>query len=942
MKKLLLLYLICSWGHIAFSQTGRLAGAVKDAETKSPLELATVSVFGQDSSFITYQLSDKNGLFSFDKLPMKNPLLIQVSYTGYTNFRAPVLLQPGKTDTLKIFLEIASRDSLGVVLTATIPVRMNGDTLEINPAAFKMKNEAVVEELLNQVSGITIWSDGTITMNGKRIQSLLVDGKPFMGSSDARVATQNLPKSAIDKIQLYQEYDRSKIGQETQPEDSLLTMNIKLKENSKRGYFGKAGAGYGTDDRFESDFSLQMFTKTSSAGIGGGYNNINKNIGNLQEMFQRNTYRNFNPNLYNVGRFGATGINRNYSLGAVYSHSFIEGTNSRQNNRLSVNYNKTGTNTYLSDLTLQNRTALANPQFIRDEGEQNSRGSRHDFGLNYVKTNSYSDNLSLNGAVNTSTDKSNSTRRTEVRDADNNLLSTNSVVSAQTRNSDNQSLIMSLAKSNPEEPAKSFNFQLNTRRGSGSSERDMESHFNSFTDPSQNNTIRRHYSSDNDYLTIGGNLDYSGFKRLLLGRFNLFGAGLNFTQSFNYSSQSDNSRVSDYDSVSKQYILNGGLSNRNKREITEYTPAISLNRNFSRYLESHSRSLYMQVRWLNDFKSDKNSSSIAQRNINRNFHFMRVEGSVGYQYQKRNKYRYNSSFNYTKRYDYPSIDELYTLVDSINVYNIRIGNPNLKNTRLHALNFYTNFNTENPKSPYTVTGGLSSGYMLSVDPITDSVINDYSGKRASYAVNAGNSNTLYANYNFSISRKLNKNSIQLMYNGSARTSKNPNFIDGLSNSSKSDNLANQFTLQYSLGTVFIISLGQSFQQNKNTPSVSTLKAFKNSSNTTKLGITLNYPENLSFSTTIDNIDNSNISKPVTLWNSFITYRFLKQQGELKFSAMDLLKQYQNITNTVNSYGTVTRIANGLQQYFLLTFSYYPRKFGKTELKRPSGQRNRRD
>ena len=60
---------------------------------------------------------------------------------------------------------------------------------------------------------------------------------------------------------------------------------------------------------------------------------------------------------------------------------------------------------------------------------------------------------------------------------------------------------------------------------------------------------------------------------------------------------------------------------------------------------------------------------------------------------------------------------------------------------------------------------------------------------------------------------------------------------------------------------------------------------------------------------------------------------MKQQGELKFSAMDLLKQYENISNNANPYGTTTRITNGLQQYFLLTFSYYPRKFGKTEVKK---------
>jgi hypothetical protein len=112
-----------------------------------------------------------------------------------------------------------------------------------------------------------------------------------------------------------------------------------------------------------------------------------------------------------------------------------------------------------------------------------------------------------------------------------------------------------------------------------------------------------------------------------------------------------------------------------------------------------------------------------------------------------------------------------------------------------------------------------------------------------------------------------------------------------------------------------------------------LKGFKNNNHTTKLGVVVNPTANFSFSSTVDRVDNSNLDKATLLWNTFATYRMMKQQGELKFSAMDLLKQYQNITNGSYSYGTSTRITNGLQQYFLLTFSYFPRKFGKTEVKR---------
>jgi hypothetical protein len=927
-------FLICfllGWCTLAFCQTGKVTGSVMDAETKTPLELATVTIFGPDSSVIAYRLSDKNGLFTIDKLPLTKKLLVSVSYTGYIGYNTSVQLESAKADTLAVFLTLNNNDT--VVVTATIPIRMNGDTLEINPAAFKMKNDAVVEELLNQVSGITIWSDGTITVNGKKVQSLLVDGKPFMGSKDNRVATQNLPKSAVDKIQLYQEYDRSKIGKERQPQDSLLTMNIKLKEDSKKGYFGKAGAGYGSMDRFESDLSFQMYNKRTSAGIGGGLNNINKNIGNLQEMFQNNTYRNYNPNLYNVGQFGTNGINRNHSIGGVLEHNFIETENSRQNDRISINYNKSGTNAYVTDIGIQNRTAIDNQQFIRDEGVQNSRQNKHDLGIKYIKTNSYNDNFDVNGTLNTNSESGSSYRSVEVRDSANGLQSTNGTTTLQSSKSDNESLGVNFGTSKDEEPLKNVHGQVFASRNRTASERDVISEFESFTNMSKNTSNNRHYVTNNQSLNINGSLDYSGFKRMLLRRYNLFGIDLSLTQWFNYTRSSDNVMVSDYDSTTKHYIVNSNLSNENKKEVFEFTPILTMSKSDFKYTDIFYRSLYVQVKVMDDLKTDKNTSSFAKRNLDRSFAFIRYEGNFNYQYSKRDKYRYNASVNYSKHFAYPSIDQLYTLVDDINAYDIRIGNPNLKNSINHSVNLNAGFNTENPKSLYAVNSDINGSYNLSLNPVTDSIINDFSGKRISYYINSNKTNNLNLNYNFNISRRLNKNNLQLMYNGQFSTGKVPNYIDGVSNISKTSRFSNQLKLQFLLGPILVVSAGQTLQRNENRPSAPGLKSFKNSSYNTNLGIVLNYPANFTVSSTLDKITNSNIDKPVILWNSFVTYRFMKQQGELKFSAMDLLKQYQNISNSVTEYGTSTRITNGLQQFFLVTFSYYPRKFGKTEIKR---------
>ncbi|MFV0604983.1 MAG: hypothetical protein ACK5NK_03985 [Niabella sp.] len=149
-----------------------------------------------------------------------------------------------------------------VVVQSIPPVRMNGDKLEFNAGAFKMDVNATGEDWMRILPGLTIWGDGEITFNGKKIQSLLVDGKPFMGG-ETTVATQNLPKDALDKLQIYQQRN------EKHPLDSTMFVNLKLKEDKKMGYFGKFGVGYGftphpiegSGRRYAADGMLSGFNK---------------------------------------------------------------------------------------------------------------------------------------------------------------------------------------------------------------------------------------------------------------------------------------------------------------------------------------------------------------------------------------------------------------------------------------------------------------------------------------------------------------------------------------------------------------------------------------------------------------------------------------------------------------------------------------------------------
>ena len=133
---------------VIFGQAGKLKLVVYDSSTNTSLEFATVSLLNKDSSLLTYQLTDKNGTVFFDKLPLKNKVQINISYVGYNTYSS--LLQLTGKDSLQVFLTFDTKNTSSVIVTSKIPVRMNGDTLEINPAAFKLKEHQVVEELLNR------------------------------------------------------------------------------------------------------------------------------------------------------------------------------------------------------------------------------------------------------------------------------------------------------------------------------------------------------------------------------------------------------------------------------------------------------------------------------------------------------------------------------------------------------------------------------------------------------------------------------------------------------------------------------------------------------------------------------------------------------------------------------------------------------------------------
>lgn len=271
----------------AFSQSFKVSGILVDDENGSPLESATVFLETvKDSSLITYSISQKQGRFLLEGNTGVKKVRLNVSYVGYKSYLKEFELD--KNIDLGVIKLKTSADELGeVVITSRAPVVIKKDTLEFNVASFKTKQDATVEDLLKQLPGVEVALDGTITVNGKPVSEIMVNGKPFFGN-DPTIATKNLTKEMIEKIQITDTKSESEAFTGEGGDRESKTINLTIKEDRNRGVFGRVAGGVGTDKRYELAGLVNYFDNDRRVSMLVGGNNINApgfSFGEIQKMF---------------------------------------------------------------------------------------------------------------------------------------------------------------------------------------------------------------------------------------------------------------------------------------------------------------------------------------------------------------------------------------------------------------------------------------------------------------------------------------------------------------------------------------------------------------------------------------------------------------------------------------------------------------------------------
>ncbi|HEX2970028.1 MAG TPA: outer membrane beta-barrel protein [Bacteroidales bacterium] len=351
-----LLLLLCG---LAEGQVSNLKGEIINENAQPLSSAAAVLLNPADSTLLYFSISGNDGQFEIRNIK-KGTYLLQVSLLGHETVYRSVEVPNVSGENIGSVVLVSKIFGINEVTVTgeRIPLKIKKDTIEYDAGAYKLKPDAVAEDLVRKLPGIEVDRAGNIKALGEDVNNILVDGKEFFGN-DPKVATRNLPADAIEKIQLYDKpTDESKFTGIDDGERNQ-TMNLILQDKKRRGIFGDISAGAGTDERAQAGAKMYRFTGKSQLALVSMYNNINQlgfsmrdyiNFSGGMSAFSsgdghimiggENSFPvNFGQPVYGTGSNGAAGFNFSFSK--------------NDNDRFFMSYLGNGSKRSLSEATTQ-------------------------------------------------------------------------------------------------------------------------------------------------------------------------------------------------------------------------------------------------------------------------------------------------------------------------------------------------------------------------------------------------------------------------------------------------------------------------------------------------------------------------------------------------------------------------------------------------------------
>ncbi|GGH14838.1 outer membrane beta-barrel protein [Pedobacter zeae] len=899
-------------GYIAQAQnTGAVNGKVINAKDKKPVDFATVALKSlKDSSVVASGQTNADGTFSF-KTVAPGRYRIYVAFLGLKTTTKDVEVAKAAVNAGEIAMGDDGVDLNTVNVTATIPIVVKKDTLEFDAKSIKVRENAVVEDLLKKVPGVEVAKDGSVKAQGETITKVKVDGKEFFGN-DPLLATKNLPADMVDKIQVIDEL--SEQAQFTGIDDGTRNkiLNITTKNGMKHGYFGNSTAGYGSNDRYDASLNVNKFDEDQQISFIGQFNNVNK-----QNFGQGGGVGNgFGGGGFGGGRGGfgggggggnsggSGGITNTNAAGLNFADTYKDGTQfqasyffNKANSESIQNSNTqnllgTGTTNITQDL--DNTTDRINHRFnfMVDTKIDPSLSIKIQPNLTYTETDGNSvTNYTRDFITSLTTGLQRNTTTAATPAVSNNLLIRKSFKRR------GRTLSLNVNTSINDNDGTNLNYRNEKITINGVSRDSLTNQLNNTTSHSLNNTARVVYTEPlNKTLSV------------------------EFNYQNGYSNSDSQRDVFNYNPSTLQFdIVDNTFSNiYNNRTLTN-----ALGASLTTTEKKYNWNIGVAAQQTNRVNTNLTTG------LKRTQNFINITPSAQFRYNFSNRKRL--FINYRGSTTQPTIDQIQPIPDNTNSQTIYVGNPALKPSFNNQLRInFNNFNIENGRFFFA---GLN--LTQTFNSIGNSVAQLPSGiQQVSYinvdGVYAGNANATWS-LPLMAERKLTLN-----ISGNGAYNRNVNYIVPQGGTTSVKNVTNSYTISNSYKLVTNVDKFDLTGGITGSYTHSTFSA-QQSANTQFYTINPSFdvsyvlPGNIRLAMDIDYFRNFGggdlYNQEYTILNPYISRQFFKNRGTFKFSVNDALNQNTGVSRTATGTSITDLNYNVLKRYYMFSFTYSLTRIG---------------
>ncbi|BEH00424.1 outer membrane beta-barrel protein [Bacteroides sedimenti] len=886
------------------AQTNRasVTGKIVDESTKIPVEQAAVRVLSlPDSTFVTGVSSKKDGSFSIASLK-KGHYALKISFIGYTSIIKSLQLTSSKPSVALGELQMKADAVMlkGAVVTAEAPpVTVVQDTVVYNASAYRVQEGAMLEELVKKLPGAEVSTEGKVTINGKEVKKIMVDGKEFF-SDDPKVAMKNLPANMVENVKAYdKKSDLARVtGIDDGDEEPVLDLTVK--KGMKRGWIGNLITGMGDQKRYETGVMASQFTDNAQITVIGTANNTN-NQG----------FSEFGDAGQGMGGNAGAGVNASKSIGL----NFAKSTNKLDLGG-NVKYGRSDRDAVMKSSS-ETRVLDKDTTSINYSNNNNStRRFRNDLDANFRlewKPDSMTNIMFRPNVTYSNTDNFANGYSTK---SNRNHELVNKTQSKSNSNSDYLSLSGSL-QVNRKLNSKGRSITLRAEYGYNNNETDQYSYSNTLLYLSNKKILQDRYI-DNTGNGFNYRLQAIYIEPIFTNRFLQFRYSYQNRYSalnkYTYNLDTLTNRYSDiYDESQSNVVSNRYATNQFEVSLRTIRPKYMYNIGIS--LEPQSSKSKTAI------GPNKKDNPLSQNVVNFSptidFH---------YRFSKQKQLR----FMYRGRSTSPSIENLQPIIDKTDTLNIRLGNPNLKPSYSNRfMLFFNNFMQESQRS---ITANL----------FFNNTINSVAS-RMSYEESTGITKTYLENVNgnwntqgfltFSSPLKNRKFTISTTSNASfsnivsftSLAKRDSVYTEPQKSTTQNLNLGQRMTGNFRCD-LFDLSLNAGIRyslvkNNKQKDSNRETFDYTFGGNTN-----INLPWNVYLSSDVNCNIRSGYSdgykKEITIWNAQLSKTFLRNnRATLRFKIYDILHQQSSLTRTIDGTMIQDTEYNTLGSYFMVHFVY---------------------